>query len=143
MVQKIRSLVLTALVAVLAPNCGSSDSSEPPATPVTTVPDSSVDAAPAEAAPGRDPNANCVKPGAPGNENGVGQYCEKAAECSNNTFCTATFGSLTPPDHWFCTKLCPVGTECGSSAYCDKSTGTSACVPAACGPQPADASAAD
>jgi hypothetical protein len=131
---KLRSIVLTALVAALGPNCGSSDSSSPPATPVTTGLDSSV---------ARDPNANCVKPGAPGNENGVGQYCEKAADCTKDTFCTATFGSLTPPDHWFCTTLCVKGTECGSSAYCDQSTGTSACVPTACGPQRADAAGSD
>jgi hypothetical protein len=140
---KLRSIVLAALAVGPMPSCGSSDSPEPPVTPVTTGPDSSVDAAPPEAAPGRDPNANCVKPGAPGNEKGVGQYCENGAQCAKDTFCTADFGALTPPDHWFCTMLCAAGTDCGSSAYCDKSTGTSACVPTACGPHPADAGAAD
>lgn len=107
----------------------------------TTSPDASV----ADTSTPRDPNKNCVKPGTPNNEKGVGGYCEpNTAACVSDAgiaFCTGAF-AVTPPDAWFCTKPCSADPECGKNAYCEHNTDGNGCVPNACGTPP-DAGAAD
>lgn len=77
-----------------------------------------------------DGSHNCVPPGTPNNEQGVGGYCEQASDCPG-AFCSALFGA--PPDDWFCTKICANGEPCGSGETCatDPQKGT-ACVPTVC-----------
>ncbi len=87
----------------------------------------------------RDPQANCVKPGDPGNELGLGRYCEQAADCAFDgalRLCTAQF--TTNPYAWFCTTLCADTSQCGTGALCVLTpAGMRVCVPPAC--LPADA----
>lgn len=91
----------------------------------------------------RDPSKNCVPPGALGNEQGVGAYCEPAdagVPCDKETtarICTADVPGV-PDDAWFCTRPCSKDSDCGSNAFCisNPEFGTG-CVPAAC--LPADA----
>src|SRR5689334_21327055 len=56
---------------------------------------------------GRDPNKNCVKPGAKGNEKGVGAYCLSSADCVSPVggllLCSADFGAMETA--WFCTTI--------------------------------------
>lgn len=84
---------------------------------------------------GRDPNKNCVKPGTPNNEVGVGGYCEPlTTDCVTDagvSICTGTVGA--PPDAWFCTKVCTDSSQCGSGMFCDHETMGSGCVPLTCG----------
>src|SRR5262245_60402783 len=67
---------------------------------------------------------NCVKPGTPRNEKGVGGYCESSAECQGDVggffLCSADFES-TPRTAWFCTTFCTVDSDCGTNAYCGHS----------------------
>jgi hypothetical protein len=90
----------------------------------------------------RDPNANCVKPGTPNNELGVGGYCETVAQCpavdGGIRFCSGQFGA--PETAWFCTRPCATDTDCGSNEYCAADPRGVACVPRICGP--ADAGSA-
>ena len=72
---------------------------------------------------------NCVKPGTPGNEIGVGAYCERMSDCKM-TLCTGLFGA--PSDAWFCSKLCTTTSECGSGAVCISDPRGTACVPMIC-----------
>jgi hypothetical protein len=101
----------------------------------------------------RDPNKNCVKPGTPNNELGVGGYCDPKDDAGNfksppdckpipdgdggtlSSFCTANYA---PPDLWFCTRPCEKGHDevCGSTAYCDCQGGQCGCVPNICGTPP-------
>ena len=73
---------------------------------------------------------NCVPPGTPNNELGVGGYCDEASDCPG-TLCSGLFGA--PADDWFCTKICANGEPCGSGETCatDPARGT-ACVPTVC-----------
>jgi hypothetical protein len=122
----------TSLVAAAATGACSSD---PPIAPATA---DAADDAVAVAEAGRDPNANCVKPGTPNNEQGAGGYCEGPADCVRGTsFCTATFAA--PDDAWFCSKLCETNADCGSNMYCAHDARGVACVPIACGYTDADA----
>ncbi|HMJ55883.1 MAG TPA: hypothetical protein VK540_27615 [Polyangiaceae bacterium] len=88
----------------------------------------------------RDPNANCVKPGTPRNERGVGGYCEPGRnDCESDAgprFCTADYRDLTPidDDKWFCSTLCTMDQECGTGAFCIAGTIGSGCSPFACRP---------
>ena len=88
---------------------------------------------------GRDPQANCVKPGEPANERGIGAYCEKGTdECTSDSgparFCSADFSDLAPirDDQWFCSTVCTTDEECGTGAACMTTGGFSGCVPLAC-----------
>jgi len=86
----------------------------------------------------RDPNANCVKPGTPSNERGVGGYCEAGpVDCiyeAGPRFCTADFKEVAsvPDDAWFCTTTCTIDDECGSGAVCQTSGVGNGCVPLVC-----------
>jgi hypothetical protein len=111
------------------PKKGRSGGEAPDATDATNPPD----------ATRRDPQANCVKPGTPGNERGIGAYCEKGTgECTSdsglNRFCTADFSDIAsvPEDKWFCSTLCEKDEDCGTGAFCTSSAAVSGCVPAPC-----------
>jgi hypothetical protein len=85
----------------------------------------------------RDPDANCVKPGTPNNERGVGGYCEQAGDCPDDIgarFCTAEFAELTPldDDKWFCSTLCAVDDDCGTGVVCIDGPGGKGCSPLSC-----------
>lgn len=90
---------------------------------------------------------NCVKPGDPGNDYGVGAYCDPTKSCPTSKqqgvflVCTSV-AEGTPTDHYFCTAPCTENDECGKDAYCAKGAGGSGCVPFACGsPDEEDAGA--
>jgi hypothetical protein len=98
-------------------------------------------AAPRDGKKPRDPNANCVKPGTPNNERGVGGYCEPGRnDCEYEggpRFCTADYSDLTPveDDKWFCVSAaCTMDDECGTGAFCITSGIGNGCVPFACAP---------
>jgi hypothetical protein len=85
----------------------------------------------------RDPNLNCVKPGTPNNERGVGGYCEQASDCPDDVgarFCTAEFVELTPldDDKWFCSALCVDDNDCGAGVICVAGPGSKGCAPISC-----------
>ena len=85
-----------------------------------------------EPKPPRDPEANCVKPGTPSNERGVGGYCEGPEDCAYDggpRFCTAEFKELTnvPDDQWYCSTVCTKDEECGTGALCISNAFSTAC----------------
>ncbi|HMI88004.1 MAG TPA: hypothetical protein VK550_28165 [Polyangiaceae bacterium] len=86
----------------------------------------------------RDPNANCVKPGTPSNDRGVGGYCEVGpVDCvyeGGPRFCTADFKEIAvvPDNQWFCSTVCTMDEECGMGALCLTNDFTSGCVPVIC-----------
>jgi hypothetical protein len=87
--------------------------------------------------PPRDPNANCVKPGTPNNERGMGGYCEQASDCPDDLgsrFCTVEFADLTPlkDDQWFCSTLCADDSDCGAGVVCVDGAGGKGCAPLSC-----------
>jgi hypothetical protein len=89
--------------------------------------------------PPRDPNANCVKPGTPNNERGIGGYCETSADCTSDEgtrFCTADFRDIGVIDDnkWFCSMLCTMDEECGTGARCATGISGTGCAPIICGP---------
>jgi hypothetical protein len=94
----------------------------------------------------RDPNANCVKPGTPNNERGMGGYCEPGrGDCETEQgprFCTADYAELTPidDDKWFCSTVCMTNEECGTGAVCTRGSIGNGCTPLTCAP---DASTPD
>ena len=110
--------------------------------------------------PPRDPNKNCVKPGTPNNELGVGGYCDPKDDAGNfknppdckpipdgdggmlYSFCTAGHADL---DQWFCTRPCMLGDDspCGSTGYCGCRGMECGCVPNICGSPPAKDAASD
>ncbi len=80
----------------------------------------------------RDPNANCVKPGTPNNDQGLGGYCESNDDCVRlKSLCTAEFHA--PPNAWFCTRPCDSDPDCGVGLYCADDPRGIACVPIVCG----------
>lgn len=87
---------------------------------------------------GRDPNKNCVKPGATGNEKGVGAYCVSSADCMSPAggllLCSADFGAADTA--WFCTTICTTDSDCGSGAVCKSSDKGMGCAPLECVSQP-------
>ncbi len=123
------------LVALLAGACNASTGG-PPASGA----DAATDAPPPD-------ELNCVRPGTPNNEMGVGGYCETDADCKNDagtgTLCSAIYGA--PVHDWFCTKYCKMDSDCGSGEYCAHDPRGIACVPLVCGPTDAgpDASSTD
>ena len=102
-------------------------------------PDATVDArVDADAAEVRDPSLNCVKPGTPSNEAGVGGYCEKQKDCKSDAgprICTSDFSA--DPYAWFCTALCDLDPQCGVGAFCLKTDAGNACLPYSCTPDDA------
>jgi hypothetical protein len=74
-------------------------------------------------------STNCVAPGTPNNELGIGGYCDKASDCPGQ-LCTALFDA--PPNAWFCSKFCAQGQSCGTGEVCAVDARGIACVPAVC-----------
>ena len=89
-------------------------------------------------APAGDGGANCVAKGDPGNELGVGSYCDDTTTCKRRQggpilICT---GSQGGPGQSFCTTFCQNDNDCGVGAYCMFDPRGNGCVPAACGGVP-------
>ncbi len=89
-------------------------------------------------APAGDGGANCVPPGDPGNEYGVGAYCDDRTTCKRRQggpilLCTGAQGG---PGQSFCTTFCQKDADCGTGAYCMFDPRGNGCVPAACGGVP-------
>jgi hypothetical protein len=100
-----------------------------------------VDAGPDVIADGkkpRDPDANCVKPGTPNNERGLGGYCERGrGDCGSEvgtSFCSADYDEIAPiaEDHWFCSTICVADDECGTGLICNQGDFGKGCSPPAC-----------
>lgn len=78
--------------------------------------------------------SNCGKSGDKGNSLGVGKFCLKLADCTDNTaafLCT----QIADKDNYFCTMACrrDGGVEqCGENATCQCSGGGCGCYPDAC-----------
>jgi hypothetical protein len=86
----------------------------------------------------RDPNANCIKPGTPNNEQGVGGYCEPGrGDCPTDagaSFCSADYTEIAPiPDNeWFCSTICDTDDECGTGMKCNQGDFGRGCAPLVC-----------
>jgi hypothetical protein len=84
-----------------------------------------------------DPN-NCVAPGAPFSQKGIGGYCSTGGgQCAHAgtggtpTLCTADFGA--PAHEWFCTITCTTTTDCGAGGgTCVAAPFGQFCVESAC-----------
>ncbi len=79
------------------------------------------------------PTSCCGVEGNPGNEDGVGKFCQQSTDCASQTanICATTFA----PDLTFCTMACMTNgstTECGSGAECQCAQNQCACVPGEC-----------
>jgi hypothetical protein len=79
------------------------------------------------------PTSCCGVPGNPGNELGVGKFCQDSLDCTSlqANLCAATFA----PNLTFCTKPCMMGggnAQCGSGGVCQCAQNQCACVPAEC-----------
>jgi hypothetical protein len=78
------------------------------------------------------PTSCCGAPGNPGNELGVGQFCQVSSDCTGKAnICAAMFQA----DLTFCTEPCLMGgspTQCGSGAQCQCGNGQCACIPGEC-----------
>jgi hypothetical protein len=87
--------------------------------------------------------SDCGHPGDKGNSLGVGKFCQKLLDCSDNVkaFLCTTIGD---PNNYFCTFRCKVDADCGEDANCQCAAGGCGCFPNACGgPPPADMSVSD
>jgi hypothetical protein len=80
------------------------------------------------------PTSCCGIPGNPGNELGVGKFCQTSMDCSGlkASICASTFA----PNLTFCTLPCTMGggnAQCGSGATCQcGGANQCACVPGEC-----------
>ncbi|HWE31819.1 MAG TPA: hypothetical protein VHB97_27650 [Polyangia bacterium] len=79
------------------------------------------------------PTSCCGVDGNPGNELGVGKFCQSSLDCTGQqaNICASTFA----PGLTFCTKACTMGggnAQCGSGAQCQCANGQCACVPGEC-----------
>jgi hypothetical protein len=79
------------------------------------------------------PTSCCGKPGNPGNELGVGKFCQDSLDCTSikANICASTFA----PNLNFCTLACSMNggnAQCGSGAQCQCAMGQCACVPGEC-----------
>jgi len=79
------------------------------------------------------PTSCCGVPGNPGNELGVGKFCQATLDCTSQqaNICATTFA----PNLTFCTKACTMGggnAQCGSGGICQCAQNQCACVPAEC-----------
>src|SRR3954469_277454 len=87
------------------------------------------------AAPGdmhNTPTSCCGAPGNPGNEKGVGKFCNTSLDCTGRpaNVCSSTFS----PIFHFCTKACmpTVPGDCGSGASCQCVNMNCICAPGEC-----------
>ncbi len=79
------------------------------------------------------PTSCCGVAGNPGNELGVGKFCQSSTECANQqaNVCATTLA----PGLNFCTKGCTMNGgngQCGSGAQCQCAMNQCACVPGEC-----------
>ena len=79
------------------------------------------------------PTSCCGKVGNPGNEFGVGKFCQDSLDCKSimATTCATTFA----PNLTFCTMSCTMNggnKQCGSGAQCQCASGQCACIPGEC-----------
>jgi len=80
-----------------------------------------------------DASTGCVSPGAPGNSDGVGKYCDTFNDCAGQTanICAV----IGDPTQHFCTFLCTPSDggadPCGTGATCE-CQGQCGCTPNAC-----------
>jgi hypothetical protein len=79
------------------------------------------------------PTSCCSAPGNPGNELGVGKFCQDSLDCTGQpaNICATTFA----PGLNFCTQACTMNggnAQCGSGADCQCAMGQCACVPGEC-----------
>ena len=79
------------------------------------------------------PTSCCGVAGNPGNELGVGKFCQNTLDCASlqANICAATFD----PSLTFCTMPCMMNggnAQCGSGGVCQCANGQCACVPAEC-----------
>ena len=79
------------------------------------------------------PTSCCGVAGNPGNEDGVGKFCQAASDCTGQkaNLCAVTFA----PNLTFCTMACMTNgsaTECGSGAQCQCASNQCACIPGEC-----------
>jgi hypothetical protein len=78
------------------------------------------------------PTSCCSTPGNPGNELGVGKYCQDSLDCTGGVnLCASTIA----PNLLFCTKACTMNggnAQCGSGAQCQCAGTQCACVPGEC-----------
>jgi hypothetical protein len=80
------------------------------------------------------PTSCCGKQGNPGNELGVGRFCQDSLDCQSVSakICASTFSATLT----FCTMTCSQNgapNQCGSGAQCQCSAnGQCACVPGEC-----------
>ena len=97
-----RTLVIAVLAMVVAYACGGGSSTPPP------PPDAAVDAF----------QSDCGFPGDPGNELGIGKFCDGFSDCATTTGAPLCSTAGDPNTH-FCTKTCTRGsTECGTGITC-------------------------
>lgn len=77
------------------------------------------------------PTSCCGVPGNPGNELGVGKYCDTLADCAGlKANLCATVGN---PNAHFCTRACTPGQpDCGSGATCQCVGMQCGCIPGEC-----------
>ena len=79
------------------------------------------------------PISCCGVAGNPGNEQGVGKFCEGSVDCASQqaNICATTFA----PNLTFCTKACSMtgsANQCGSGAQCQCAQSQCACIPGEC-----------
>lgn len=79
------------------------------------------------------PTSCCGKAGNPGNELGVGKFCQSSTDCLSKPArtCATTFA----PTLTFCTMACSMNgptNQCGSGAICQCAQSQCACVPSEC-----------
>jgi hypothetical protein len=76
--------------------------------------------------------SDCGFPGDPGNEMGIGKFCDPDNQCpSSAPLCSVIGDDRTH----FCTKICQMGstTACGTGAECTcNSSNQCGCTPSAC-----------
>jgi hypothetical protein len=84
--------------------------------------------------------ANCVMPGTPNDDRGVGGYCSPGGgQCASSgpggapRICTADLPSAQAHD-WYCTYPCSQSSDCGSAASCVATAQGMMCIPPACAP---------
>ena len=79
------------------------------------------------------PTSCCGVQGNPGNELGVGKFCQSSTECAGQK--ATTCATMFAPNLTFCTTACTMGgsaNQCGSGAACQCAQNQCACIPGEC-----------
>ncbi len=121
------TLIAVLLCATLVA-CGGDDDA-------ATADAAAIDATPPDAPPPDAPESFCGQPGDPGNEIGVGKFCNTISDCSGNGMATIC-ATLGDPDAHFCTRTCQnedAGVAvCGTGATCVCAGAGCGCTPNSC-----------